>query len=113
MHIKPSQAHLSAPGKDEFDFLQSMIWSKHCYSLSTCYLNNAIAYHNENRSVNTQDKETILTSILAHWNRSACSFSDEFPLVIGYCHLRDTNPTATPKHPAFSGEFITHLGTSD
>ena len=59
MHIKTSQAHPGAPGKDEGSSLRAMNGSGHGYSLSTYYVHNLIVYHNKNQSVNIWSKEII------------------------------------------------------
>ena len=99
---KPSQAHLSAPGKDEFGSLQSMISKEHCYYPLP---------------LSTVGKFTImkisLSIILANRNSCAGGLGDELSLLIGHRHLGDAHPSAASHHPALSSELIIYLSTGD
>jgi len=139
MHILSLPSAPSAPGKDEVSFLQSVIVGRHGYRPSIYYVHNAIAYHNENQSVNFCSQEAKLArfrfllgnpipcvplhldkgkgvglvSILAHRDSGAGGFGDELPLLIGHRHLGNPSSLATPHHTALGGELIIYPGASN
>ena len=65
-------------------------------------LNNGIAYHMKNRSVNNDTNRGCLTLSLARANSSAGGLGNQFSILISHRHFGDTNPPSTLHHTAFS-----------